>query len=105
MSITVYTKPSCVQCNATYRALDAKGIKYTPHDLSEDPSALERVKALGYMQAPSSWSRSAESWSTTGRASVRTRSAIFTSPTSSRDTDFDRTPPLWVKELSRKAPS
>ena len=22
MSITVYTKPSCVQCNATYRALD-----------------------------------------------------------------------------------
>lgn len=52
MSITVYTKPSCVQCNATYRALDAKGIKYTPHDLSEDPSALERVKALGYMQAP-----------------------------------------------------
>lgn len=21
-SITVYTKPSCVQCNATYRALD-----------------------------------------------------------------------------------
>lgn len=22
MTITVYTKPSCVQCNATYRALD-----------------------------------------------------------------------------------
>ena len=26
MAITVYTKPSCVQCTATYRALDAKGI-------------------------------------------------------------------------------
>lgn len=48
----VYTKPSCVQCNATYRALDAKGVEYEIHDLSEDPRALERVKALGYLQAP-----------------------------------------------------
>jgi len=52
MSITVYTKPSCVQCNATYRALDAKGIEYEILDLSEDPTALEQVKALGYLQAP-----------------------------------------------------
>ena len=52
MSITVYTKPSCVQCNATYRALDAKGIEYDILDLSEDPAALEQVKALGYLQAP-----------------------------------------------------
>jgi glutaredoxin-like protein NrdH len=52
MSITVYTKPSCVQCNATYRALDAKGIEYQITDLSEDASALEQVKALGYMSAP-----------------------------------------------------
>ncbi len=52
MTITVYTKPACVQCNATYRALDAKGIEYVIHDLSEDPTALEAVKALGYLQAP-----------------------------------------------------
>lgn len=52
MSITVYTKPSCVQCNATYRALDAAGIEYDIRDLSEDLMALEQVKALGYMQAP-----------------------------------------------------
>lgn len=52
MSITVYTKPSCVQCNATYRALDSAGIEYEIHDLSEDPAALEQIKALGYMQAP-----------------------------------------------------
>ncbi len=53
MSITVLHKglPS-VQCNATYRALDAKGIEYEILDLSEDPTALEQVKALGYMQAP-----------------------------------------------------
>lgn len=51
-TITVYTKPSCVQCNATYRALDAKGLDYVTVDLSADEEALEAVKALGYMQAP-----------------------------------------------------
>ena len=52
MATTVYTKPSCVQCNATYRALDSKGIDYEVLDLSEDPVALEHVKSLGYLQAP-----------------------------------------------------
>ena len=28
MTITVYTKPACVQCNATYKALDKQGIAY-----------------------------------------------------------------------------
>ena len=52
MAITVYSKPSCVQCNATYRALDAKGIEYSVTDVSQDADALEHVKSLGYMQAP-----------------------------------------------------
>ena len=52
MATTVYTKPSCVQCNATYRALDNQGIEYNIIDLSEDPVALETVKELGYLQAP-----------------------------------------------------
>ena len=52
MATTVYTKPSCVQCNATYRALDSTGIEYDIVDLSEDPAALETVKELGYLQAP-----------------------------------------------------
>lgn len=52
MSVTVYTKPACVQCNATYRALDKRGISYKTVDLSQDPQALEQVRALGYMQAP-----------------------------------------------------
>ncbi|MDH6235721.1 glutaredoxin-like protein NrdH [Cryobacterium sp. CG_9.6] len=52
MAITVYTKPSCVQCTATYRALDSKGIEYEVLDLSVDENALEAVKALGYLQAP-----------------------------------------------------
>ena len=52
MTVTVYTKPSCVQCNATYRALDARGIKYEIKDLSVDEEAMETAKGLGYMQAP-----------------------------------------------------
>ncbi|GAA4671909.1 glutaredoxin-like protein NrdH [Frondihabitans cladoniiphilus] len=52
MAITVYSKPSCVQCTATYRALDNKGIEYEVFDVSVDEKALETVKALGYLQAP-----------------------------------------------------
>lgn len=52
MTITVYSKPSCVQCDATTRALDKAGIVYATVDMSADPDALERVKALGHLQAP-----------------------------------------------------
>lgn len=50
--ITVYTKPQCVQCNATFRALDAAGIEYETVDLTVNANTLEKVKALGYLQAP-----------------------------------------------------
>jgi len=50
--VTVYSRPSCVQCNATYMALDGKGIPYKKVDLSQDLEALEMVRALGYLQAP-----------------------------------------------------
>ena len=52
MTVTVYTKPSCVQCNATYRALDSKGIEYEVLDVSTDEGAIAHVKELGYLQAP-----------------------------------------------------
>lgn len=51
-TVTVFSKPSCVQCNATYRALDKKGIKYESIDISQDAEALEYVRSLGYVQAP-----------------------------------------------------
>lgn len=52
MSVTVYTKPACVQCNATYRALDKRGISYDVVDVTEDAAALDYIKGLGYLQAP-----------------------------------------------------
>ena len=50
--VTVYSKPACVQCDATYRALDKHGIAYDVVDLTQDPTALELVRSLGYLQAP-----------------------------------------------------
>ncbi|QFT45406.1 Glutaredoxin-like protein NrdH [Roseivivax sp. THAF40] len=52
MTITVYSKPACVQCTATTRALDARGLPYEVVDLTENAAAMDRVQALGYRQAP-----------------------------------------------------
>lgn len=52
MTITMYSKPSCVQCNATYRKLDEGGLEYEIVDLTQDAAALEAVKALGHQTAP-----------------------------------------------------
>ena len=52
MTITVYTKPACVQCNATYKALDKQGLTYEIVDITEVPEARDYVMALGYLQAP-----------------------------------------------------
>jgi glutaredoxin-like protein NrdH len=47
--ITVYTKPACVQCNATRKAFDKLGIEYRIVDVAEDAEAYEYVLALGYL--------------------------------------------------------
>lgn len=52
MSITLYTKPACVQCNATKKALDRAGLEYSTVDFSMDDEARDYVMALGYVQAP-----------------------------------------------------
>lgn len=52
MSITVYSKPNCVQCDATYRTLDKKGLEYAVVDITKDDAALELFKELGYVSAP-----------------------------------------------------
>ncbi|RWR08902.1 glutaredoxin-like protein NrdH [Paenirhodobacter populi] len=52
MTITVYSKPACVQCTATTRALEARGLAFEVVDLTEDAAAMEMVVSLGYRQAP-----------------------------------------------------
>jgi len=50
--ISVYTKPACMQCNATRKALDKAGFHYRIVDVTEDVEAREYVMALGYLQCP-----------------------------------------------------
>lgn len=52
MSVIVYSQPACVQCVATYKALEQKGIKFQIVDLTIDDEAMQRVKNLGYKQVP-----------------------------------------------------
>lgn len=50
--VTVYTKPACVQCTATTKALDERSILYSLIDLTTDAVAMSFVQSLGYRQAP-----------------------------------------------------
>lgn len=50
--VTVYTLPSCVQCDSTKRMLTRNGIEFQSVDLSQDESAMVMVKGLGYSAAP-----------------------------------------------------
>ena len=52
MSITVYSKPACMQCKATEKALAKAGLEFTTVDISMDEEARDYVMALGYVQAP-----------------------------------------------------
>ena len=62
-AITVYTKPACVQCNATFRALDKAGIEYTKVDITDNEQAHDYVMSLGYLQAPVVYVSPTEHWS------------------------------------------
>ena len=50
--VTVYTLPSCVQCDSTKRYLKRNLIEYTEIDMSQDDAAYSKVKEMGYTQAP-----------------------------------------------------
>lgn len=50
--ITVYSKPACVQCTATYKALDKAGVDYEVVDITTNDDARDYVMSLGHLQAP-----------------------------------------------------
>lgn len=51
MSVTVYTKPDCRQCDATKRWLDERGIDYKVEDAMDEGNLLA-IKSLGLAAAP-----------------------------------------------------
>jgi glutaredoxin-like protein NrdH len=50
--VTVYTKPSCVQCDATKRMMDKLKIEYTTVDITVDTEAFDMIVAKGFKSAP-----------------------------------------------------
>lgn len=50
--VTVYTNPSCVQCDMTKRQFDKLGIEYSVIDLASVPEKLAEFKQQGFMAAP-----------------------------------------------------
>lgn len=52
--VTVWTKPSCVQCTAVKRRLAEAGVPFTERDLTaaENADQLEYFQKLGYRSAP-----------------------------------------------------
>lgn len=52
MSVTIYTQPSCVQCDRTKRFLDLKEVPYEAIDITENQEAFDFVVSLGYKSVP-----------------------------------------------------
>lgn len=51
-TLTVHTKPACVQCDATKRDLNRRGVRYDTVDVTRDEDAYNTVVALGYAAVP-----------------------------------------------------
>lgn len=52
MSVTVFTKKGCVQCTATIKTFESKGINVDIRDVEKDVQAFDQVQSLGYRNLP-----------------------------------------------------
>lgn len=52
MKVTVYSKPSCIQCEMTKMDLDQHKIKYETVDVFESAGVLEKIKLYGFKSMP-----------------------------------------------------
>lgn len=52
MNVTVYTKPNCVQCDATKRTLDKLGIEYNTIDATTDDAVYNMLVEKGFKAMP-----------------------------------------------------
>ena len=49
---TLFSKPGCVQCNATLRYFNTHNIPFHYIDVTESESAIDQVRDMGYTQVP-----------------------------------------------------
>lgn len=52
MIITIYTRNNCVQCHATKRAMESRGVVFEMVDIDEVPQAADELRAMGFRQLP-----------------------------------------------------
>jgi glutaredoxin-like protein NrdH len=52
MTVTVYTKDNCVQCEATKRHLDKIDVAYETVNITNNIGAVDKLISLGYRSAP-----------------------------------------------------
>lgn len=52
MRITIYTRNDCMQCHATRRAIESRGLTFELINLDLHPEAAEDLRAQGYRQLP-----------------------------------------------------
>jgi len=50
--LKIYSKPRCINCDATKRMFDQNGIEYEVLDISVDEKAMEFVVKNGFQAAP-----------------------------------------------------
>lgn len=63
MVATVYTMNNCQPCKMTKRELAKMNLSYDEINISENPDAVETLKAMGYASAPVVVAANGESWS------------------------------------------
>ena len=52
MSIIIYTRNNCVQCHATKRAMESRGMVFEMVNIDQQPEAAETLRAQGFRQLP-----------------------------------------------------
>ncbi|WP_414164584.1 glutaredoxin-like protein NrdH [Superficieibacter sp. BNK-5] len=52
MRIIIYTRNDCVQCHATKRAMESRGLAFEMVNLDVDTNEIETLRAQGYRQLP-----------------------------------------------------
>lgn len=52
MRIIIYTRNDCVQCHATKRAMESRGVAFELVNVDLVPDAAETLRAEGFRQLP-----------------------------------------------------
>ncbi|MCR2798001.1 glutaredoxin-like protein NrdH [Enterobacter kobei] len=52
MRIIIYTRNNCVQCHATKRAMESRGMVFEMVNIDQQPEAAETLRAQGFRQLP-----------------------------------------------------